>query len=828
MSWPCYPWRSFGWGLTRFAACLGVASCVGGYRTSLDAARLGSSDPFDDSAYSSPVGEPLAFGLRDDALRNYFVRRGPVAAHVLLRSGREPRVIAAFPANNQGIGVWFKSIGEGAQLSLGAGPHADPNPRGGELTPLVRNPALDEKPMRGVRATLVSSTMELSTELVLLGNVRTLRDYGYGVCLENAAEAPELRNETFELDEAQGRLRIRREQIGGAHWMELLVTARPGTTLSIVPRTESARPSCPLAEGGGQPVIVARSEGGEEGEGGVALELIALADDEPLTPIPASELFETPPVLEAPLPSADQAPPPHDEALRVRDDAPLEPLDALAFLSYDEKLLAGSWRFLTYFGRDTLLSLWLLSPGLSSRGVLAALRSVLERVELASGVQRPDGGRVDVGDVAHEEALGDYAALGHYAAIEDARLEPMPSDLRRPRYDYKMVDDDFLLAPLLVSAVERLGVEAWTAFLAQRRVDGHSFQEAALANLALVLERARPFADDPRAPAEKASELVSLHANLNVGQWRDSEMGLAFGRYPFDVNAALVPAALDAAASLYERLGRAADAAEARRLRGHWRGVEELFRIALPVQQARANVGSYAASVGVADAAAALEAVAGEDIIEYGIALDAGLRPLPVMHSDHGFVLSFLEPPDAYLEHVARLLLRPFPAGLISPAGVMVANPALADPTFEVHSPKSFSDANDDEATLLRDLFSPAHYHGAVVWSWQQALLAKGLRRQLARNDVSAAVRMRLEAAECALWRAIDRTRALGTGELWSWAPDAAGQPEPRPFGAGRADVDESNAIQLWSTVYLSVREPTPVENPRCEAIAEGTAGVIP
>ena len=29
------------------------------------------------------------------------------------------------------------------------------------------------------------------------------------------------------------------------------------------------------------------------------------------------------------------------------------------------------------------------------------------------------------------------------------------------------------------------------------------------------------------------------------------------------------------------------------------------------------------------------------------------------------------------------------------------------------------------------------------------------------------------------------------------------------PFGAGRQDVDESNAAQLWSTVYLAVRPPT-------------------
>jgi hypothetical protein len=304
-------------------------------------------------------------------------------------------------------------------------------------------------------------------------------------------------------------------------------------------------------------------------------------------------------------------------------------------------------------------------------------------------------------------------------------------------------------------------------------------------------------------------------------------MGLAYGRYPFDVNAALVPGALAAASSVYDRLGRNAEAAEARRLQAAWSGVEELFRITLPMAQARANVASYAASVGVADPSAALEAEAGDSVVEYGIALDASLRPLPIMHSDHGLSLAFAEPSNAYLDHVAALLLRPFPAGLMSPVGVVVANPALAEPDSRVINPGSLADPSDDVEAPLRDLFSAAHYHGTVIWSWQQALLAKGLRRQLDRTDLLDSTRARLETAECELWRAIDTTRALSTRELWSWAPDAAGQPELRPFGAGQADADESNAIQLWSTVYLAVQKPTPTQNARCEATPEA-AGVGP
>ena len=58
-----------------------------------------------------------------------------------------------------------------------------------------------------------------------------------------------------------------------------------------------------------------------------------------------------------------------------------------------------------------------------------------------------------------------------------------------------------------------------------------------------LVKRAAPFAADPRA-----GNLVSIKAGRMTGNWRDSEQGLGRGRYPYDVNAALVPAALVAAA----------------------------------------------------------------------------------------------------------------------------------------------------------------------------------------------------------------------------------------------------------------------------------------
>src|SRR5262249_28318791 len=98
-------------------------------------------------------------------------------------------------------------------------------------------------------------------------------------------------------------------------------------------------------------------------------------------------------------------------------------------------------------------------------------------------------------------------------------------------------------------------------------------------------------------------------------------------------------------------------------------------------------------------------------------------------------------------------------------------------------------------------------YHGTVIWSWQQAVLAAGMARQLQRQDLPDPVRARLLAAQAQLWRVIDAGRSLRNSELWSWSY-ADGKFQVAPFGASKADVDESNPAQLWSSVYLGIVPP--------------------
>jgi hypothetical protein len=107
----------------------------------------------------------------------------------------------------------------------------------------------------------------------------------------------------------------------------------------------------------------------------------------------------------------------------------------------------------------------------------------------------------------------------------------------------------------------------------------------------------------------------------------------------------------------------------------------------------------------------------------------------------------------------------------------------------------------------VQERFSRNAYHGTVVWSWQQALMAAGLARQLRRGDLTPAARAALGAAQATLWQGIEASRTMNNSELWSWSY-ADGRYGIAPFGAAGADADESNAAQLWSTVYLAVHSP--------------------
>jgi hypothetical protein len=393
------------------------------------------------------------------------------------------------------------------------------------------------------------------------------------------------------------------------------------------------------------------------------------------------------------------------------------------------------------------------------------------------------------GEVAHEEDIGEFAILDHLRAGQPRSDAPV--------FDYKMIDGSFMLAPvaaewLLSDARNRSRSQAFLA-----RTDGRmgetprTFGADLAVNLRFVLRAAAAFAKDPRGP-----NLIALKPGLSVGQWRDSNDGLAGGCFAYDVNAVFVPAALEAAARFFASglLRPYLDGADrdlfsrAGAMATVWRAkAGTLFDVSIPNAAARRDISGYAAALNISDDAA-LRSVGGASLRFHALSLSADAHTIPVIHSDEGFELLFGHPAPAALGRTVTALMRPFPAGLLTDAGVVVANPVFADPLVQ--------------SELTRNA-----YHGSVIWSWQQAVLAAGLERQLQRHDLPPPLRKLLLTAETQLWRAIRHAHAMRNSELWSWS-FSGGQFHVAPFGAAAADADESNAAQLWSTVYLAIPEP--------------------
>ena len=652
------------------------------------------------AATPAPAAQPLVFQVRQGRFLNVFLREGPVAAHLVLRSGTDPRLLIAFPAGDSGVGLWFE---HGPEVRW----------RAGRPQPAQAHDS-QGRALHGMSVDVWAVGRELTIREAVLSSVRVLRDERTRQPLPpGIAATPVVRGNT---------LTWSRNRLDGAPGYRLAVEVRHGELRG------------------------ARILSGHDGR--IGLRIIGLTGERPLTPLTGRQLLREP----------------------VTNTGARETLE---FLAYRQKLLAGSWRFDTYFGRDTLMSVHLLMPVLAAPAIDDALSSVLARLSPR-------------GEVAHEEDIGEQAVLDHLqSGVHSAA----------PVYHYQMIDEDYMLAPdaaaWLLSSRGRAGAGAYLAAPVGGPLQRRMTRGAALVeNLRFVLQSAEPFA---RAPS--VAHLIGLKPGMSAGDWRDSGTGLGGGHYPYDVNAALVPAALRAAARL-QASGLLAPYlsgadhelfARAGRMAAVWRKkAPPLFDVSVPHAQAARDIQRYAAARQI-DPRPALAALEPGAVHFHALALSVSGRPIAVMQSDEGYRLLFGHPDARSLDRIAALL-RPFPAGLLTGAGMVVADP--------VYCPRT-----------VRKLFTRNAYHGTVVWSWQQALFAAGLARQLKRRDLPPAVRVNLRRAQRRLWAVIRASRSMENAELWSWRY-AAGRYEMRPFGSSSADATESDAAQLWSTVYLAVRPP--------------------
>lgn len=532
-----------------------------------------------------------------------------------------PRLLVAWPAGNSGV-VAFFAPQNGMNGSLGISLVNDTS--GQPLAPVYE--AASSSSLTGNARVGISTLLHLNSSALLtvpiLGSIRTIRDF---------TEGPSLLQ-----PEIQDAILFSQTEDGGASLSRIWLDNQTTTWMSFTPAGDAADVS-----------INNRTLELEAG----TYNFSASFDYPQLTQLSATEVL-------------------NEESRDLITQQP-DQAQSLSFLSYSEKLLAGAWRFLTYFGRDSMISLLLLEPVLSEGeggAVEAVIGAVLERIN------RTDG------SVCHEETIGDYATyLNQQQNITSTT----------PDYDYKMVDTDFFLPVVLERYLVQSSVGQSRAadFLATKAtVDpdnaGLSYADLARISAEKIMNICAPFA----APGGQAQEnLIHLKEGQVVGEWRDSTYGICGGRIPYDVNTALVPAALRAIVALSaagffpehpDWKSTAADYAQV------WEdGTLSFFEVTVPVVEAEQLVTDYTDTAGFGFPSNADHITS--DIVYHGLALDGNddQSIVKVMNTDDCFRHFLLNTTNqtqltAFVNQTANNILAPYPVGLSTPVGMIVANPA--------------------------------------------------------------------------------------------------------------------------------------------------------
>lgn len=672
-----------------------------------------------------------------------------------------PRLVVAWPAGNSGICTFFQpQNGPNGSLAI----ELVNSTFGSPLGPVFRAASGSDIPYVGVRG-VISFNASATLTIPILGSIRTIRDF---------TEGPSLLRPVI-----QDAINLTRTNGTGATFSRLWLDNITTTAFTIVPYQNS------------DTNITINQRNGTISFGAGFYTFSAIFNYPQLTQLPPSRVLN----------AASQ-----NLITQQPDQA-----TSLSFLSYTEKLLAGAWRFLTYFGRDSMISALLLEPVLSQgngSATEAVIGAVLERIN------RTDG------SVCHEETIGDYAT---YLNLENNITSSAPT------FTYPMIDTDFYL-PILMMQYFNTRPSRIDSLLSRRAgsVDVQN-RNLTYANLTLINAEKIMNITTPFARNQTATNLIHLKSAEIVGQWRDSTYGLGGGRIPFDVNTALVPAALRAIGQLARTPGVYPN--NTRVNTTSWRTLADtraqiweentlqFFETNITASTARSRLQDFVETATFYDGPTNASSIPSSgNVTNYAIALQGynDLSSVDVLHSDTAFRVFFLNAssstPEAeaqetrFINATANSLVRPFPAGLMTPQSMVVANPALSG-----------------EDVLIAN-FTNAAYHGAVVWSFQLAMMAKGLERQLARCNATSnatavprwcttpSVLSNVRRAYNVLWDSIEDNSGQLQGEVWSWMyNNDTGRYTTTPLGAlppppGVSSGTESNVRQLWSLTFLAVQ----------------------
>ena len=237
--------------------------------------------------------------------------------------------------------------------------------------------------------------------------------------------------------------------------------------------------------------------------------------------------------------------------------------------------------------------------------------------------------------------------------------------------------------------------------------------------MAYNLARALPFSQNP-----SVTNLIGFRPGESVGNWRDSNEGLGFGFYPFDANAALVPASLRATqallnAGLVSNIGTSA--IEVGRVADIWEThAPLLFTVTVDAATSESRLKEFIKETNLSDTLLTRPQATlndGKDLLYYALSLKDDGTPVEVMNSDMGFNLIYGS--NVSQEFLQRVIdaLQPYPRGnltfcdekleaetscciigLLTNVGMVVSNPAYS-------SNRSIVNVLDRTA-----------YHGTVVW----------------------------------------------------------------------------------------------------------------
>ena len=331
---------------------------------------------------------PLYLHVSDPPYENYFYADAIVSCQAVLASPLirtdsdsppQHRLLFAWPAGNSGAALFFTSSDskdDAPILKFKVGP------RGRVLDSVKYEP--DDSSRSGLPSVGVSGFLEVSNSAVLrsnlaiLGSIRTIRDYteGHGTLNQHVQNSIVIE----ELDGAEKGVSISRLWFDGTTTTRLTFAPASGAGKARITKINSD--------------IIA--------EFSPDLYSFQALLDHPQTPyMPPTRLLK----------------PSYHHLIQMQPDA----VRSLSFLCTSDKILAGAWRYLNYFGRDSMISLLLLNTILSEgeNGIIeAGLSAVLERINEEDG------------SVCHEENLGDYPAA--CAALT-------PNNTPEDQYDYKMV-----------------------------------------------------------------------------------------------------------------------------------------------------------------------------------------------------------------------------------------------------------------------------------------------------------------------------------------------------------------------------------------------------